>query len=108
EVLVRVLSVGICGSDIHYWWRGRTARFVVEAPLVLGHETSAQVVACGPGVQTPRPGDVVALEPGVACSRCELCLVGKYNLCREMRFHATPPVHGTLTRYCVHPADYCY
>lgn len=108
EVLVRVLAVGICGSDLHYWWSGRTARFIVESPLVLGHETAAQVVRCGPQVTTLKPGDRVALEPGVPCRRCPLCRRGKYNVCEAMRFHATPPVDGSLTRYCVHPQDFCY
>ncbi|XP_018014711.1 sorbitol dehydrogenase [Hyalella azteca] len=108
EVLLRVLCVGICGSDVHYWNHGRTARFVVESPLVLGHETAAQVVRCGPDVSHLQPGTVVALEPGVPCRRCSLCRGGRYNLCPRMRFHATPPVDGTLTRYFVHPADFCF
>lgn len=108
EVLLRVASVGICGSDVHYWWRGRTARFVVEAPLVLGHESSATVVACGPGVHSLKPGDRVAIEPGVPCRRCEHCRGGRYNVCPDVRFCATPPVDGTLTRYYVHPADFCF
>ncbi|KAG0708269.1 Sorbitol dehydrogenase [Chionoecetes opilio] len=108
EVLVRVASVGICGSDVHYWWRGRTARFVVEAPLVLGHESSATVITCGPGVRDLKPGDRVAIEPGVPCRRCDHCRGGRYNVCPEVKFCATPPVDGTLTRYYVHPADFCF
>ncbi|KAK8374802.1 hypothetical protein O3P69_015525 [Scylla paramamosain] len=108
EVLLRVASVGICGSDVHYWWRGRTARFVVEAPLVLGHESSATVVACGPYVHSLKPGDRVAIEPGVPCRRCDHCRSGRYNVCPHVRFCATPPVDGTLTRYYVHPADFCF
>lgn len=61
EVLLRVASVGICGSDVHYWWRGRTARFVVESPLILGHESSATVVSCGKGVTSLKPGNVPIL-----------------------------------------------
>lgn len=108
EVLLRVASVGICGSDVYYWWRGRTARFVVESPLVLGHESSATVVTCGPGVHSLQPGDRVAIEPGVPCRRCEHCKGGRYNVCPDVKFCATPPVDGTLTRYYVHPADFCF
>ncbi|XP_047478815.1 sorbitol dehydrogenase-like [Penaeus chinensis] len=108
EVLLRVGSVGICGSDVHYWWKGRTGRFVVESPLVLGHETSAAVVTCGPRVKHLQPGDRVAIEPGVPCRRCEHCKGGRYNVCPGVEFCATPPVDGTLTDYYVHPADFCF
>ncbi|XP_064093026.1 sorbitol dehydrogenase-like [Macrobrachium nipponense] len=108
EVLIQITRVGICGSDVHYWWRGRAGRFVVESPIVLGHESSGTVVQCGPGVQNLKPGDRVAIEPGVPCRSCELCRTGRYNICPEVKFCATPPVDGTLTRYYVHPADFCF
>lgn len=108
EVLLRVASVGICGSDVHYWWRGRTARFVVESPLILGHESSATVVSCGQGVTSLKPGDRVAIEPGVPCRSCCFCKGGRYNVCPDVKFCATPPVDGTLTNYYVHPADFCF
>ncbi|XP_042868055.1 sorbitol dehydrogenase-like [Penaeus japonicus] len=108
EVLLRVGSVGICGSDVHYWWKGRTGRFVVESPIILGHETSATVVKCGRGVAHLKPGDRVAIEPGVPCRRCEHCKGGRYNVCPEVKFCATPPVSGTLTNFYVHAADFCF
>ena len=108
EVLVAMRSVGICGSDVHYWQDGRIGNFVVEAPMVLGHESSGVVAAVGAGVANLRTGDRVALEPGVPCRRCAFCKTGRYNLCPDISFFATPPVDGSLARYVVHAADYCY
>ena len=101
-------SVGICGSDVHYWVHGRIGDFVVEAPMVMGHEASGLVVGVGEGVTSLQPGDRVAIEPGVPCRCCSFCKGGRYNLCRDMRFCATPPVDGSLARYYTHAADFCY
>uniref|UniRef100_A0A914WRE2 Sorbitol dehydrogenase n=1 Tax=Plectus sambesii TaxID=2011161 RepID=A0A914WRE2_9BILA len=108
EVLLAVHSVGICGSDVHYWTHGAIGDFVVKMPMVLGHETSGTVVAVGSKVTSLKPGDRVAVEPGVPCRMCDYCKGARYNLCLEMKFHATPPYHGSLTRYFAHPADFCY
>jgi L-iditol 2-dehydrogenase len=96
EVLVRVVAVGVCGSDTHYFDHGRIGRFVVESPLVLGHEASGVIEAVGPDVDPARVGQRVSIEPGVPCRACEQCLAGRYNLCPDMQFHATPPVDGSL------------
>lgn len=95
-------------SDVHYWVEGRIGPFVVESPMVLGHESAGIVVAVGSAVTTLQPGQRVALEPGVPCRRCEACKAGKYNLCVAMVFAATPPYDGTLARYYKLPADFCY
>jgi len=108
EILLKTLSVGICGSDVHYWTHGAIGDFVVKAPMILGHETSAQVEDVGEGVTNLKRGDMVAIEPGTSCRACSYCKEGKYNLCPEMTFHATPPYDGTLTRYFKHPADLCF
>jgi L-iditol 2-dehydrogenase len=108
EVLVAMGSVGICGSDVHYLERGRIGSFVVEAPMILGHESAGTVAAVGPGVANLRVGDRVALEPGVPCRMCTWCKTGRYNLCPDVRFLATPPIDGSLARYVVHPADFCF
>ena len=99
EVRVNVRQTGLCGSDCHYRSHGRIGEFVLEAPMVLGHESSGIVSEVGPGVTTHAVGDRVALEPGVPCLSCSLCLGGRYNLCRSMVFAATPPYDGTLATY---------
>ncbi|VDM58439.1 unnamed protein product [Angiostrongylus costaricensis] len=103
-----VHTVGICGSDVHYWTHGSIGSFVVKKPMVLGHETSGTVFGLGSGVKGFKVGDRIALEPGIPCRGCEQCKTGRYNLCPAMRFFATPPVHGSLARYVVLDADLCY
>jgi L-iditol 2-dehydrogenase len=101
QVLVRVHSVGVCGSDTHYYEHGRIGRFVVDSPLVLGHEASGEVVELGDGVTGLAPGQRVSVEPGVPDLICEQCLAGRYNLCPNMVFYATPPVDGAFAEYVV-------
>lgn len=108
QVKVRVASVGVCGSDTHYYDHGRIGDFVVEAPLVLGHEASGQVVAVGAGVTSLRPGQRVSLEPGVPDLVCEQCLAGRYNLCPDMRFFATPPIDGAFAEHVVVHAAFAH
>jgi L-iditol 2-dehydrogenase len=96
EVQVRVDAVGVCGSDVHYYQHGRIGDFVVEKPMVLGHESAGVVVGVGEGVDPGRIGQRVSLEPGVPDLTCEECLAGRYNLCPNMQFFATPPVDGSL------------
>jgi len=96
EVLVRVASVGVCGSDVHYFEHGRIGEHVVEQPLVLGHEASGTVVEAGAAVTRLQVGQRVSLEPGVPDLTCTECLAGRYNLCPAVRFWATPPVDGAF------------
>jgi D-xylulose reductase len=108
DVLVAVNYTGICGSDVHYWLHGAIGHFVVKDPMVLGHESAGTIVEVGSAVKTLRVGDRVALEPGYPCRRCGDCLAGRYNICHEMVFAATPPYDGTLTGFWVAPFDFCY
>jgi L-iditol 2-dehydrogenase len=108
HVLVAVRSVGVCGSDVHYFQHGRIGDFVVRDPLVLGHEVSGRVVAAGPGVDPGRVGRRVAIEPGASCGRCPQCRAGRYNLCPDMRFFATPPVDGAFGEYVLVRADLAF
>src|SRR5918997_5411333 len=101
QVLVEVAAVGVCGSDVHYFDHGRIADFVVREPLVLGHEASGTIRAVGSEVRDRTPGQRVALEPQETCGRCRECLSGRYNLCPQVRFFATPPVHGAFAQYVV-------
>ncbi|TQV93493.1 hypothetical protein V2A60_010103 [Cordyceps javanica] len=108
DVLVAINYTGICGSDVHYWDHGAIGHFVVKDPMVLGHESAGTVVQVGNAVTSLLPGDRVALEPGYPCRHCEECSAGRYNLCSEIVFAATPPHHGTLTGFWAAPADFCY
>jgi L-iditol 2-dehydrogenase len=101
EVLVRIRSVGVCGSDTHYYDHGRIGSFVVQAPLVLGHEAAGEVAEVGPGVTRLAVGQRVSVEPGVPDMSCRQCLAGRYNLCPNMRFFATPPIDGAFAEYVV-------
>jgi L-iditol 2-dehydrogenase len=108
DVLVEVRSVGVCGSDVHYYEHGRIGSFVVERPLVLGHEVSGVVVDRGSRAAKHPVGRRVALEPGVPCGRCFECRHGRYNLCSDVRFFATPPIDGAFSRYVAIHEDYAF
>jgi L-iditol 2-dehydrogenase len=100
QILVRVRSVGVCGSDVHYYQHGRMGPFAPTAPLVLGHESAGEVVACGALVRDLSPGDRVALEPGIPCGACEQCKRGRYNLCPSVYFMGSAPnQHGAFREY---------
>ncbi len=108
EVLVKLEYVGICGSDMHYYETGAIGDFVVEPPFVLGHEPGGTVVEVGSKVTHLKVGDRVALEPGKTCGHCRFCREGKYNLCPDVVFFATPPVDGVFQEYVAHQADLCF
>jgi L-iditol 2-dehydrogenase len=108
EVLVRVEYVGVCGSDLHYYEHGAIGDYVVEPPFVLGHEAGGTVVEVGSAVRHLKPGDRVALEPGKTCGKCEFCKTGRYNLCPDVVFFATPPVDGVFQDYVAHEAALCF
>ncbi|MFH0797075.1 MAG: alcohol dehydrogenase catalytic domain-containing protein [Candidatus Omnitrophota bacterium] len=104
EVLVRVKKVGICGSDVHYFREGRIGEQVVTFPFIVGHEAAGIVAETGPEVKGLLTGQKVAIDPGVSCGKCEVCLTGKPNLCLKVRFLGTPPVEGAFREYLVIPA----
>lgn len=108
EVLVKLEYVGICGSDMHYYETGAIGNYVVEPPFVLGHEPGGVVTEVGAKVKHLKVGDRVALEPGKTCGHCEFCKTGRYNLCPDVVFFATPPVNGVFQEYVAHDADLCF
>lgn len=108
EVLVEVRSVGVCGSDVHWYRDGRIGSTWVTDPLVLGHEASGVIVAVGSDVPEARVGARVAIEPGVPCGRCEQCRRGRYNLCPDVRFFATPPVDGAFASHVIIASDFAH
>jgi len=108
DVLIRVSSVGVCGSDTHYYRHGRVGSFVVDAPLVLGHEAAGTIVDVGAGVDRKRSGQRVSIEPQRPDPDSEETRRGHYNLCPHMRFYGTPPVDGAFCDYVTIGAGYAH
>ncbi|MFI0842983.1 NAD(P)-dependent alcohol dehydrogenase [Mesorhizobium sp. IMUNJ 23232] len=108
EVKIKIHTVGVCGSDVHYYTHGRIGPFVVNAPMVLGHEAAGTVVAVGEGVTHLKVGDRVCMEPGIPDPNSRASRLGLYNIDPAVTFWATPPIHGVLTPYVVHPANYTF
>ena len=110
EVLVQLEYVGICGSDVHYFHHGNCGAYKVnlEEDYMLGHECAGTVVEVGTNVKDLKVGDKVALEPGITCGQCEFCKAGKYNLCPDVVFLATPPVQGCYEEYIAFPENMCF
>ena len=105
ELLVKMRSVGLCGSDLHWWAEGRIHSTPAAYPQVLGHEPAGEVVATGQGVRDFKPGDRVSLEPSLTCGHCEFCRAGRHNLCVHSRFMGGPEAEGFLRDYVVVPAS---
>lgn len=109
EAQVQIVATGLCGSDLHYYVHGRNGDFVLQSPLVLGHEAAGIVTAVGYGVTSVKVGQRVAIEAGVYCKECNYCLDGRYNLCQNMRFCSSaktfPHLDGTLQGKMNHRAD---
>lgn len=108
DVRIAVKTVGICGSDLHYYSHGAIGPFVVREPMILGHEASGEVLEVGSEVENLQPGDRVCMEPGIPDPHSRASRLGLYNLDPAVRFWATPPIHGCLRPEVVHPADYTF
>ncbi|MCM8832870.1 MAG: alcohol dehydrogenase catalytic domain-containing protein [Candidatus Omnitrophica bacterium] len=105
DVLVRIKSVGICGSDVHYFLEGKIGDQIVKDKIILGHEASGQVIEVGKNVKKIKKGDKVAIEPGISCGQCESCKKGKPNTCPYVKFLGTPPINGAFREYIVMPEE---
>ena len=108
DVRISVETVGVCGSDVHYYTHGKIGPFVLTDPMVLGHEASGVVSEIGEGVTNLRVGDRVCMEPGIPNPASRASKLGAYNVDPDVRFWATPPIHGCLTPSVVHPAAFTY
>ncbi len=106
-VRIAMRSVGICGSDVHYYKHGRIGDFVLHSPMVIGHEAAGIVVESSDD-HDPLLGQVVALEPGIPCGQCIFCHTGRYNLCPSVSFLATPPVDGAMQQVLMYPTSFVY
>jgi L-iditol 2-dehydrogenase len=110
QCLVHIRATGICGSDVHFWQAGHIGDMVVTGDNGLGHESAGVVIAVGSGVTRFQIGDRVAVECGIPCMKatCYYCRNGRYNACPDVVFCSTPPYHGTLARYHVHPEEWLH
>lgn len=108
DVKIKMVAVGVCGSDVHYYVNGRIGSQVVKYPFPVGHEGSGKVVETGSSVTRVKPGDIVAIEPAIYCGKCDQCLSGRPNTCRELRFLGCPgQADGCLSEYIVMPQESC-
>ncbi|ODT67010.1 MAG: sulfurtransferase [Pelagibacterium sp. SCN 63-23] len=107
-VRIAIHTVGVCGSDVHYYTHGRIGPFVVNQPMVLGHEAAGIVTEVGPAVSHLKVGDRVCMEPGIPDPNSRASRLGMYNVDPAVRFWATPPIHGVLTPEVIHPANYTF
>ena len=108
DVKIAIDTVGVCGSDVHYYTHGAIGSFVVREPMVLGHEAAGTITAVGVHVKNLKVGDRVCMEPGVPNMNSRATKLGIYNVDPDVRFWATPPIHGVLTPEVVHPAAFTY
>jgi len=104
EILVKLRSVGICGSDLHWYLDGSIYGLQAVYPQVLGHEPAGEIVAVGAGVCDLKPGDRVSIEPTVSCGQCEWCRRGQFNNCASSQFMGSPQLPGLLREYATIPA----
>lgn len=109
DVLIRMKTLGVCGSDIHYYVSGKIGSQVVQYPFTVGHEGSGVVEAIGSGVSMVKPGDRIAIEPAMPCGECDQCRVGRPHTCRKLRFLGCPgQAEGSLSEYIVMPEESCF
>jgi len=109
DVLIRIKTVGVCGSDVHYFTEGKIGSQVVEYPFAVGHECSGEVIETGPSVTRIKPGDLIAIDPSIHCGKCDQCLSGRPHTCRNNRFLGCPgQIEGCLSEFIVMPEFTCF
>jgi len=109
DVLIKMKTLGVCGSDIHYYVSGKIGSQVVQYPFTVGHEGAGEVETVGKGVSMVKPGDRIAIEPAMPCWECDQCLEGRPHTCRNLRFLGCPgQAEGSLSEYIVMPETSCF
>jgi L-iditol 2-dehydrogenase len=109
DILLKVSSVGICGSDLHYYRQGRIGEQIIQFPFTVGHECSAIVEKVGAAVKGLKPGDLIAVEPALSCHKCQQCLSGREHTCLNQKFLGAPGQRdGCLAEYIVMPESNCF
>ena len=109
DVLIRIKTVGVCGSDIHYYTAGRIGSQIVEYPFIVGHEAAGIAEKTGRKVTRVKAGQRIAIDPAVSCGRCDQCKAGRENTCRELLFLGCPKqLGGCLCEYIVLPEKNCF
>lgn len=109
DVLIKMKTVGVCGSDIHYYVTGKIGSQVVKYPFTVGHEGAGEVIATGRKVSRVKPGDRIAIDPAMPCDTCDQCKAGRPHTCRNLKFLGCPgQAEGCLSDYIVMPEKSCY
>lgn len=109
DVKIKLASIGVCGSDIHYYSEGKIGTQIVKYPFAVGHECSGTIVEVGPEVTNVKVGDLVVVDPAVHCGHCDQCLSGRPHTCRNNKFLGCPgQLEGCLSDYIVMPSFTCF
>jgi L-iditol 2-dehydrogenase len=109
DVLIRIKTVGVCGSDIHYYTSGRIGSQLVQFPFIIGHEAAGTVERTGTNVTRVKQGQRIAIDPAVSCGSCDQCRSGRENTCRELLFLGCPnQLEGCLCDYVVLHEKCCF
>jgi len=108
DVRIKLHTVGVCGSDVHYYEWGAIGKFVVREPMILGHEAAGTIIEVGAEVKSLKVGDRVCMEPGIPDPNSKATRLGIYNLDPAVRFWATPPIHGVLRPTVIHPEAFTF
>lgn len=109
DVLIKMKSVGICGSDIHYYREGKIGSQIVTYPFTIGHEGAGIIEKIGKEVTNVRPADRVAVDPAMPCFSCDQCKAGRFHTCKKLKFLGCPgQAEGCLSEYLIMPSTSCF
>ena len=109
DVMIRLMHMGVCGSDLHLYNTGEIGGEKVIFPFVIGHEGSGIVEEVGKAVTRVKKGDIIAIEPAMPCGDCDQCNSNRRHTCRNLRFLGNPDQsEGLLSEFIVMPENSCY